>query len=84
MKQGIKKGDYVVCIKIPENKDFELNKLYKIRDIQSDGYILLILDNMYYCGFELLETKSNRYFFDYFATQQHYRKLKLEKINESR
>ncbi len=46
--------------------------------------ILLKNGRMSYCGFELLEQKSNRYFFNYFATQQHFRKLKLEKINEKR
>lgn len=82
----IKKGDYVVCIKPPEGKaNFKINNLYEIYKIYSDGYILLkVNDRMSYCGFELLEQKSNRYFFNYFATLQYFRKLKLEKINEKR
>lgn len=77
----IKKSDYVVCIR--NYQDFTKNKLYKVRDVFEDGYILLINDSTHiYTGFELLEDKSNRYFFNYFTTQQDYRKTKLEKINE--
>jgi hypothetical protein len=79
----IKKGDYVICIK-SYNQLFDLNKKYKVRDIYDDGYILLISYYKMCSGFELLETKSNRYFFDYFITLQQYRKLKLEKIYEKR
>ena len=77
----IKKGDYVVCIR--NYQDFTKNKQYKIREIYDDGYIVLIIGNLY-SGFELLEDKSSRYFFNYFTTLQNYRKLKLDKINESR
>lgn len=79
----IKKGDYVICIK-SYNQLFDLNKKYKVHDIYDDGYILLISYYKTYSGFELLEQKSNKYFFDYFVTEQYYRKLKLEKINEKR
>lgn len=83
----IKKGDYVVCIRTYDGtiykQMFKKNNLYKIREIYNDGYILVLNDKLY-SGFELLDDKSNRYFFNYFTTLQQYRKLKLEKINETR
>lgn len=77
----IKIGDFVVCIKIPPSKTIcKLYGLYKINNIYDEGYVVIINDDLYFSGFELLEPKSNFHFFKYFITLQQYRKLKLKKL----
>lgn len=85
----MKKGDKVLCIKSCISKnDFintveELNskgKFYIIDEINS--YRVLVTCNYELSVCEYLLNDEKRYFYDYFVTEQQYRKMKLLKLEK--
>jgi len=86
-KPNHKVGDLIYCYHYPINLIQRLTKwkAYKIQEIVVDKFLYILDDkgNRDLYVFSSEQNKNLKYLYKYFITQQEYRKLKLEKINET-
>ena len=72
--------EYFIDVNLPVNSSGEI---YEITELY-DFYIYLSHDNVYGYCYSIYPEDNEKLFNDYFISLSEYRKLKLEKLNESR